>query len=216
MLRKLFKKEYRIEGLIDAYLERLKVAMDHFRRALTVYFEKGFSQEFDALLDQTHEAESQADDIRYEIETLMYSKALLPESRGDILGLLEALDQIPGLFELVLHMMHTQKLCIPSFLIVDINELVEETLECCSLLLAQVESLFKKTDDIKSLVQEIDVRESRCDDIERRLITTIFEGDVDPFDKLQLKEVVIAMGDISDQADRVSRRIYIISIKRRV
>jgi len=216
MLRKLFKKEYRIERLIDGYLERLKVAMDHFRRALTVYFEKGFSQEFDALLDQTHKAESQADDIRYEIETLMYSKALLPESRGDILGLLEALDQIPGLFELVLHMMHTQRLRIPSFLIADINELVEETLECCSLLLAQVESLFKKTEDIKALVQEIDVKESRCDDIERRLITTIFEGDVDPFDKLQLKEVVIAMGDISDQADRVSRRIYIISIKRRV
>jgi len=216
MLRKLFKKEYRIESLIDSYLERLKRAMEHFQQGVTVYFEKGFSQEFDALLEQTHKAESTADDIRYEIETLMYSKALLPESRGDILGLLEALDQIPGLFELVLHMMHTQKLHIPSFLVEDINELVAESLECCGLLLAQVESLFKKTEDIKSLVHEIDRRESRCDDIERHLVTTIFESDVDPFDKLQLKEVVIAMGDISDQADRVSRRIYIISIKRRV
>jgi len=201
---------------MQRYLDELKLTKEHFLQALNSYFDKGLCEEFDFLLNQTHKAESEADDVRYEIETLMYSKALIPESRGDILGLLEALDRIPGLFQLLLYMMQNQKLKIPDFLVQDIRELTTVTLACCDLLCKEVEALFKKTEDIKALVQSIDTNESRCDHIERQIISKIFDSDLDPFEKLQLKEVVIAMGDISDQADRVSRRIYIISIKRRV
>jgi len=216
MLRVFFKKEYQIQSLMQRYLDELKLTKEHFLQALNSYFDKGLCEEFDFLLNQTHKAESEADDVRYEIETLMYSKALIPESRGDILGLLEALDRIPGLFQLLLYMMQNQKLKIPDFLVQDIRELTTVTLACCDLLCKEVEALFKKTEDIKALVQSIDTNESRCDHIERQIISKIFDSDLDPFEKLQLKEVVIAMGDISDQADRVSRRIYIISIKRRV
>lgn len=216
MLRLFFKKEYQIQSLMQRYLDELKLTKEHFLQALNSYFDKGLCEEFDFLLNQTHKAESEADDVRYEIETLMYSKALIPESRGDILGLLEALDRIPGLFQLLLYMMQNQKLKIPDFLVQDIRELTTVTLACCDLLCKEVEALFKKTEDIKALVQSIDTNESRCDHIERQIISKIFDSDLDPFEKLQLKEVVIAMGDISDQADRVSRRIYIISIKRRV
>ena len=201
---------------MQRYLDELKLTKEHFLQALNSYFDKGLCEEFDFLLNQTHKAESEADDVRYEIETLMYSKALIPESRGDILGLLEALDRIPGLFQLLLYMIQNQKLKIPDFLVQDIRELTTVTLACCDLLCKEVEALFKKTEDIKALVQSIDTNESRCDHIERQIISKIFDSDLDPFEKLQLKEVVIAMGDISDQADRVSRRIYIISIKRRV
>jgi predicted phosphate transport protein (TIGR00153 family) len=160
--------------------------------------------------------ESKADDIRYEIETMMYAKALIPESRGDILGLLEAIDQIPGLFELILNMIQTQRLSIPDFLVVDFKELIRVSLECCDLLIKEVGTLFRKSEDIRSLVSTIDNNESYCDHIERGIITKIFDSDIDPFLKIQLKEMIIQIGEISDQADRVSRRIYIVSIKRRV
>lgn len=198
------------------YLDRLTLTKENFLKALNTYFEKGHCEEFDFLLDQTHKAESKADDVRYEIETMMYAKALVPESRGDILGLLEALDEIPGLFELILHVIQDQKLKIPAFITPDIKELIAVSLECCDLLRKQVEALFKRPEDIKTLVRTIDTNESHGDHIERRIITKIFDSDLDPFEKLQLKEVVIKMGDISDQADRVSRRLHIISIKRRV
>ncbi len=90
------------------------------------------------------------------------------------------------------------------------------SLECCQLVTKQVEALFRKSEDIRSLVLTIDNNESHCDHIERRIITKIFESDLEPFQKLQLKEMVIQLGEISDQADRVSRRVYIVSVKRRV
>jgi len=216
MFRFFFKKERQVEQLIYTYLDNLKMGQANFLKAMNLYFEKGFCEDFDFLIEQTHKVESMADDTRYDIETMMYGKALIPESRGDILGLLEAIDQIPGLFELILYMIQTQRLRTPDFLVLDIKELIRVSLECCDLLISQVKALFKKTEDIKVLVFTIDNNESHCDHIERRIITKIFETDLDPFQKLQLKEMVIQIGEISDQADRVSRRVYIISIKRRV
>ena len=216
MFQFLFKKEQQVEQLIYQYLDNLKMAQDNFLTAMNVYFEKGFCEDFDFLIEQTHKVESKADDTRYEIETMMYAKALIPESRGDVLGLLEAIDQIPGLFELILYMIQTQRLSTPDFLVLDIKELIRVSLECCDLLIKEVEMLFRKSGDIRSLVSNIDKNESHCDHIERRIITRLFDSNLDPFQKLQLKEMVIQLGEISDQADRVSRRVYIISTKRRV
>lgn len=216
MFRFLFKKEQQVQQLIYQYLDSLKMAQDSFLKAMNVYFQKGCCEDFDFLIEQTHKVESKADDTRYEIETMMYAKALIPESRGDVLGLLEAVDQIPGLFELILYMIQTQRLRTPDFLVLDIKELIRVSLECCDLLIKEVEALFKKSGDIRSWVSNIDNNESHCDHIERRIITRIFDSDLDPFQKLQLKEMVIQLGEISDQADRVSRRVYIINTKRRV
>jgi len=69
---------------------------------------------------------------------------------------------------------------------------------------------------IRALMSTIDQNESHCDHIERRIITKLFNPDLEPFLKLQLKEMVIVMGEISDQADRVSKRINIMTMKRRV
>jgi uncharacterized protein Yka (UPF0111/DUF47 family) len=113
-------------------------------------------------------------------------------------------------------MIKTQKLLIPNFIVSDIKELIELSLDSCDLLFKQASALFKRSEELRSLVSKIDHNESHCDHIERRIITKVFDSDIDPFQKLQLKEMIIHMGEISDQADRVSKRINIISLKRHV
>ena len=76
--------------------------------------------------------------------------------------------------------------------------------------------LFKKNEDIKALVFDIDNNESRSDHIEQQIITKIFDSNLDPVQKMQFKELIYQMAEISNEADRVSRRVYIMSIKRRV
>ena len=168
------------------------------------------------MADETHRFESKADDVREEIKTLMYSKVLLPESRGDIMGLLESIDHIPRFFEITLNIIRTQQLAIPDLIASDVREMIGVSMEACDLMIKQVEDLFQRGRRISELLDVIDEKESQCDVIERRIITTLFDSDIDPFLKLQLKELVIFFGEISDQADRVSKRINIISLKRRV
>ncbi|MBW1766692.1 MAG: DUF47 family protein, partial [Deltaproteobacteria bacterium] len=108
------------------------------------------------------------------------------------------------------------KMVIPEFIILDIKELIKVSLESCGLMVKQIEALFKRTEEIMPLLSRIDHNESHCDHIERRIITKIFDSDLDPFSKLQLKELIVNMGEITDQADRVSKRVNIINLKRRV
>jgi predicted phosphate transport protein (TIGR00153 family) len=147
---------------------------------------------------------------------MMYSKVLIPESRGDIFRLLESIDLILTHFETVLFMIQNQKFEVPDFITIDLRELMRVSLESCDLVIRQVEAYFRKTENIKPLVSIIDSLESRCDHMEREIIRKVFDSDLDPFEKMQLKDLVIHMGEISDQADRVSRGVYIINIKRRV
>ena len=216
MFRFLFKKEHRVESLIYDYLDTLKLTQNNFSEALSVCLVEPQCEDFYFLIEQTHKFESKADDIREEIKSMMYEKVLIPESRGDITGLLDEIDEIPHLFESILYLVQIQKLTIPDFIVLDIKELVRISLECCALLVRQVVALFKKTEDIRSLVATIDTNESHCDHIERRMITKVFDSDMDPFKKLQIRELIKKIGDIADQADRVSKRINIINLKRRV
>ena len=216
MLKIFFRKQRQLETLIYSYLETFKQTQERFVKAFYICLEKSNLCDFDFMTQQTHKFESMADDIREEIKILMYSKALIPESRGDVMGLLEAMDEIPRLFELILNMIKTQKLMIPDFLVTDLRELTDISLETCYLMLDQVKFLFQKKEGIIALVAKIDEHESHCDHVERRIITQIFDSDEAPFLKLQLKEMVLKLGEISDHADRVSRRVNIISMKRRV
>ncbi len=216
MLNFLFKKERLLRSLIYRYLENLGTVMNHFSIAMDLFLEKGLSDEFDFLVERTHKSESMADDIREEVNLLMYRKALIPESREDVMRLLETIDEIPRSVELVLYMIQTQKLLVPEFLVLDIKELLRLSIECCDLVVKQIDLMLNKQEGIRALLATVDHNESHCDHVERRIITKVFDADLDPFLKLQLKEMVVYIGEISDQADRVSKRVNIMAAKRRV
>jgi len=141
---------------------------------------------------------------------------LIPDSRGDIMHLLISLDKIPHLFEKVLFMVKYQGIVIPREQVMDIQDLVRISLESCEILARQVTLFLKNQSGIRSLLTTIDNNESHCDRIERRIIKKIFDSEIDNFLKLQLKELVLTMGDISDQTERVAKRVNILSLKRRV
>ncbi len=212
----LFRKQRQVQILIERYLDHLRNVQQSFSQAINSRLDDNARNDFYVLADETHHFESKADDVREEIKTLMYSKVLLPESRGDIMGLLESIDQIPRFFEIILNIIRTQKLAIPDLIVSDVRELVSVSMEACDLMIMQVEDLLQRGRRIPELLDVIDEKESQCDVIERQIITTLFDSDIDPFLKIQLKELVVFLGEISDQADRVSKRINIISLKRRV
>jgi predicted phosphate transport protein (TIGR00153 family) len=212
----LFKKELQLESLIYSYLENLGKIQNHFVEAMKICLKEGVSDDFCFLMDQTHKFESRADDLRDEINELMYSRALIPESREDIMALLERVDGIPRSFEQILNMIRTQKIAFPEFLILDIQELIRVSIESCDLMVKQIDVMLKKKKGVRTLLSTIDQNESHCDHIERRIIIKLFESELDPYVKLEIKELIIVLGEISDQADRVSKRVNIMAMKRLV
>jgi predicted phosphate transport protein (TIGR00153 family) len=212
----LFKKENQLNNLISNYLENLVKTQEHFVKAMDTCLDEGICGEFAFLIEQTHKFESKADDIRDEINFLMYSRALIPESREDVMNLIEQVEVVPRIFELILHLIRTQKIKIPDFVLPEVKNLIRMSVESCDLMIKQIDLMLKNRQGIRALMTTIDHNESHCDHIERSLMTKVFDSNLDPIHKIQLKELIIAMGEVSDQADRVSKRVNIMVLKRRV
>ena len=213
------RKQLRIQDLMCQYMDQWSACATSFGAAWETYLEHGCGEAFDFKVEQTHKAESLADDMRRQIEFELYSKALLPESRGDILGTLESVDRLLTDAEWVLYELKLQEMVIPEELRPPFGELVNVVVSVCEVVDQAIRVLFVQAggvDDVRPFTEKIDTIESQSDHLERSLIRTIFKTKMGAGRKVLLKGLVMLLGRVSDRAEHVSNRITLVSVKRRV
>lgn len=213
------RRQRHIQRLVGQYMDTWIGCIRAFRTAWDIYFTEGIDEEFLYRVDATHKEESRADDIRRQIELELYSKALLPESRGDILGVLESVDELLSTAEWSLYEVHLQGLMIPEEIRPNMIKMVDIACSCCEMVNKAVRILFAgsgKIGDLVSLVHEIDGFESETDHLERSLIRTVFKMDIDTGEKVMLKELIRRLTKVSDRAEHVGDRLTLVSVKRRL
>ncbi len=212
-----WKKQETIEKMISRYFERCDTCFELFEKAFASFVDSGQSEAFDAAVGKTHDAESAADDLRREVELTLYGKALLPESRGDILGLLESFDRLPNRAETVLFAMRCQRMVIPAAMLPSFKELVAINLKAYYALRKAVDDLFNNPRITLHSTKEVDEIESTCDRLERDIICGIFDNtELDTGTKVLLRDLVLVIGSISDRAEEAADRIGIVAIKRQI
>ncbi|NOZ01439.1 MAG: DUF47 domain-containing protein [Deltaproteobacteria bacterium] len=211
-----FKREKEVRQLIDEYFRVADETLDAFDAAFKSYLKDGICDKLREADGRIHASESRADDLRVEIEKMMYSHSLLPESRGDILGLLESFDKMPNLAETVTFMIVTQKIQVPPQFRPDFSRLLDCNMDAYHQVREAVDRLLANPDTVGAAVKPVDEKESESDRIERALITSIYDSDTDKSDRILLRELIERVGDISDNAERVAYRIEIIALKRRI
>ncbi len=214
------RKQQRIQELLDNYMETWRACMDSFEQGWREYLDSGLTERFSHLVSNTHKQESRADDQRREIEWELYSKALVPESRGDILGVLESADQLLSLAEWSMLEVLLQKLEVPGSLKGAFGELIGVVHRCAVALELAIRALLVEGDSADrtlSYTERVDELESESDHLERNVIRVIFaQDDLKPGDKVLLKEVARNLAAVADQAESVANRLTIASVKRRV
>ncbi|MHC4295281.1 MAG: DUF47 domain-containing protein, partial [Planctomycetota bacterium] len=147
-------------------------------------------------------------------ETAMYDKALIPESRGDVLGMLEAIDLVPNKCESVLHQIYLQSMIVPEQFAERLQQLIRSNIESHSLLTQTVRNLFERVKRVGEGAARVSQQEAYSDIIEQQLIKAIFDSEMDTGEKLLLKELVLEIGSISDRAENAADRLRVIAVKR--
>jgi predicted phosphate transport protein (TIGR00153 family) len=212
-----WKKADSVEKMMSSYFELSDTCFQMFEKALGVFFGTGQGEAFEAAVQKAHEAESAADDMRREIELTLYGKALLPESRGDLLGLLESFDRLPNMAETVLFALRCQRIVLPPALAPLFKHLVDINLQSYYLCRRAVDALLSNPKITLHATKEVDEKESESDRAEREILCRIFDSaDLDTGQKLLLKDLNLLIGSISDRAEAVADRIAIVAIKRQI
>lgn len=210
-----WRKEEKIIDKIKTLLEAIDKTRDIFYLCITSQINDGPNLKNKEAAERVHDAESRVDDIRREIELELYKKALIPESRGDVLGILEAVDLIPNRFQRICYQMSLEKVLIPEAFKEKMIRLVDINLETYPLLREEIIDLFYNKDS-QERVDKIDEWESKSDRLERDLIDIIFDTDLSKADKMQLRDVILSIGKISNVAQDTTSRLMLAVVKRRM
>ncbi|MBN1943790.1 MAG: DUF47 family protein [Phycisphaerae bacterium] len=209
-------RQKQIEEGIGRYCEEVATAVELLYSSLEQYIRQPDRETLRGNLQTIHKAESRADDLRGEIEVLMYSKAIFPESREDIMELLELLDKIPNHAEGCIRMILTQRIVIPPEHGPDVMKLVGISQHAVRHILQAAQLLFSNYTAATVAVGKVDELESDGDHCEAALIEALFSGSRDGFEKLLLRDLILHIGKIADRAENVGDRIRVIVAKRRI
>ncbi len=202
------KKENEVLDLFFKHLLKVKETLEATYKLFEVS-----ADEISDVASEVRHLETEADSIRRDAETLMYSGAFLAQSRGDMLGLIETIDKISNKAEFVSDLIYLQNLEIPAELIEDYKKEFEISMKTYDALHKACENLFEDIEKTKELVLEVEKFENQGDHVERELVRKIFGMDVELAFKMQLRELAFQVGDIADRSEDASDRIEIILLK---
>jgi uncharacterized protein len=209
------RRQHELEGRLTDYREKAALCVTRFYESLLRYLESGDLDQLREDVGHIHKAESQADDLRRDIEVMMYSKALFPESRGDVLGLLEAMDEVPNQAETCIRTIVNQYIEIPEMLHRDLRRLVDTCTECVDAMLEATTKLFTDFANAAMTIGKIDALESEADGIEGEILQKIFANEqLRDLDKGLLRDLTRSISHIADRAEAVGDRVRIIVAKR--
>ena len=207
-------KQKKVEELLADYRHTVSDCLILFDKSFREYLAEPDRVRLEKNFLKIHKAESRADDIRREVEVMMYSKALFPESRGDILGLLETMDRVPNQAESTVQMLLNQQIEIPEIYRDGVGQLIRICHRCVSAMLEGASKLFTNYTNATVAVGKIDELESEADNIEESIVKQIFSSDLDGFKKIVLRDLIKQIASVSDYAENVGDRIRIIVAKR--
>lgn len=209
-------KQKQVESLLADYRDKVSTCIETFENSILQYLEDSDKDTLEKNCVEIHKAESLADDIRREVEVMLYSKALFPESRGDILVLLETMDRVPNQAEATVHMISNQQIIIPNQFHPQIIELVNICVRCTEALLESSAKLFSDFTTATITLGKVDELESEADHLEEAIIKQIFTSDMNGFEKIMLRDTVKQISTVCDRAEKAGDRIRIIVAKRRI
>lgn len=209
----LFRTTHELEVKIDEFLSNITQSGFLFAKCIGLYLESGVSEEFKSYKESVIQLESRNDTLRREIENQLYAQMILPDSRSDILKLIEGCDQIINKYETNLILLAVEKPKIPKELRKAMTELLHITLDCVESLLEAVRLFFDNT-TCSDKISKVLFLEEQADATALELKKICFENLKLPLARqLQLKAFIYSIEKISDIAEDIADNLSIMAVK---
>lgn len=211
----LLRKTKELEGEIDHYLDLVIKGGLFFKQGVKFYL-NGVKDEFEDRLVELDRTESEADILRRTIENKLYAQTLIPEARGDVLGLLESTDHVLNLAQETLHHFAVESPELLPDLAQSFLDLTEATVMAMDNLVLAIRSYFRDISHVRDHINKVLFYEKESDKLGKKLKQEIFGRDIDLSRKIHLRYFIDRLERIADLAEDVCDRLAIAAIKRSV
>lgn len=211
---RILKRRLDIEKQIDDFLDQVSESGLLFKHGIDDYL-KGNMSAVEEKMAHIYDTEHQGDALRRLIEEQLYVQTLIPESRGDVLELLENMDALLDRFKGALYRFDIEQPEIYPEFHEDFRELVNCVVEAVEAMVRSSRSFFKEISAVADHMHKVSYWETESDKISTRLQRAIFKKkELQLSQKLQLRDIVMHVDKIADRAEDVSDKLSIYAIKR--
>lgn len=206
-----------LEGEIEAMLDDISRSGMIFVSAISEYL-KGDWEKFQKHLKSVMDLENDVDDRRREIRYKLYSQMLIPESRGDVLSLLENIDNVIDAIKDVLIQFDIERPEIPASLHGEFNDLAKVSNKAVNHTVKASRSFFKEIHQVNDYINKVYYYEHEADmyesSIKRKIFSSEEYGDLSV--KMHIRDFAVHIASISDEAEDVCERLSVAAIKRSI
>ena len=215
----LFSREKKVAQLVSEHKDRVKACLELAKQTVENYL-NGNLAEAKRLGLEVDQTETQADELRREIDDQLYAGAFLPAMRQDVHALVSQMDDVANAAESACDFTLGERPELPEtwheeFLSIYLKtleqfghfeEALRHLLEASSLDVAQ----------IRAQNQKVGILESDIDEIEWHLTREIFRSEFDLAHKMHLRAWVRLSCQLSDQIENLADTLKILVLKTQV
>lgn len=211
----LFKRTRALVAQIEEFLDAVSQGALVFEQGVADYV-AGDMTRFEAHYSTIDALESRADELRRDIEQHLYSQSLIPESRGDVLGLLENMDDVLDTSKNTLSLFLVERPELITGMEEDWRRLAATAARTTEAVVLSVRAYFRDPHTVKDHLHKVYFHEKEGDSLAMDLKRRIFETDVELARKIHQRYFALNIDHVSDAAENVADRLSIYAIKRTV
>lgn len=209
----LLKKTKKLETEIEEFLDKIKQGSQCVKECIVYYLNED-DVNFDSRIDFIKKTETEGDILRRNIETRLYTHSLIPEQRGDFLGLLESSDNVLNLCKEVLLQFDVEKPVIPRKFDKDILSLTDNSLSSVDMMISAVSSFLNEINLVREFITKSMFFKKESLRIANKLKRDIFAySELQLSGKIHIRYFVYHIESIAAAAEIVCDRLSIAVMK---
>ncbi|MCP4131430.1 MAG: DUF47 family protein [bacterium] len=211
----LFNKTKDLVMKIDNFIDLTGQTSLHFKEGVKLYIEDNM-EEFEERLEIINRTENKADSLREDIKGRLYVQTLIPEARGDVLGILENMDVVIDSIKATTLNFSIEQPDIPESIKPEFLRLVSPVVKSVEALASAARAYFYDIYAVKDHINKVEFYEREADRLAEKLKRDIFAMKIDLSRKIHLSSFARHIDNLADKAEEVADRVAIAAIKRTV
>jgi len=210
-----FEQTKEMTTQIDDFLDAVSEGALVFQSGVAGYM-SGDTERFERCYSSIEALENRADELRRTIESQLYRHSLIPESRGDVLDLLENMDDVINTAKNTLSLFMVERPEMMPGLTKEWIDLSEAATRTSEAVVLAARAFFRDPRSVNDHLHKVHFFEKEGDKIAMDLKRKIFETDMDLARKIHLRYFALNIDRVSDAAEDVADRLAIYAIKRTI
>ncbi|SHK30092.1 Protein of unknown function DUF47 [Anaerobranca californiensis DSM 14826] len=214
MKKILVNRNKELEEEIEKYLCCLHEAGMVFNQGINDYICKK-DENFQGKLKKIAIIEKNADEQLKKIKYYLFKYNLIPDFSGDVLELLDSMDDIGDICKQILVELSIEKPVVFDFIKEDLKDMVELSQKCIEALIQGVREFFINSPTVNDCINKVSFYESEVDKIEVIIKRKIFDSkEIELTEKVHFRYFVNWLAALSDTSENIGRKLSVFKLKR--